>query len=186
MVVLPSLVEFGCYEVAKAIVEQQSSSSKGWPGATKAMDVCAFGWMVWKMMNNNQTLWDHLGISNDEAAIISTLANMTQAELKQYIEYIFPNPVNTPLRHWLEEALQVVARARPAATTLKSNYSLFGHRESTINVNVLTQKLVSEFDIKLTLHAEGITSRLLDRIDELSVEIKEQFASLYGVLTSCR
>jgi len=164
------------YELAQYILTKPATAIV----ATKAMDVCALGWIVWKLMNSNVSLWSDLGIESNETAILQTLASLTKEEVKKHIDRTFPGAVHAPLRRWLENALDIDCTKRPMAASLKTSHSLLGHKEitRTWNMDFLAKKIVEGVGI----HTERMTSRVLGRIEELSLEMQQHFGKLEAVL----
>ena len=155
---------YASFEMAKYFLNK-NPSCKSLP-ASKAMDICSLGWMVWKIMNHNKSLWEEKGIEKNEDAILHMLSTMTDEDMMKNINYAFPGEVNAPLRHWLEDALKIDPFSRPAAKTLKTNYSLLGHKEGTKNMDSFVRRV------------EKIHLSLLERIDTLSKDLMDKFSFL--------
>ena len=75
--------EYGCFEVAKYVTNQQTATCAS-PSplvASTAMDVCSLGWIAWKLLNHNQSLWDKLGLTGNREGILQSLSTLMDIEI---------------------------------------------------------------------------------------------------------
>ena len=159
---------YASFEMAKYSLDK-NPSCKSLPAST-AMDICSLGWMVWKIMNHNKSFCE--GKSDKE--ILQILSTMTDEDMKKNINFVFPFKKDAPLRHWLEDALKIDPRTRPAANTLMTNYSILGSKEGTINTDSIVREIKDQLDIQ---HLS-----LLERIDTLSQDLLDQLGHLKASL----
>jgi len=161
--------QYTSFEMAKYILNKDSSCKTLL--ASKAMDICSLGWMVWKMMNGNKSLWQEKGLQDDDdAAILQLLSTMTDEDMKKNISFAFPGELNASLRRWLADALKADPSNRPAAETLKKNYSILGYKEGTKDMDSFIK------------HVDSHYLRLFDRIDTLSQDLMDKFGHLEASL----
>lgn len=115
--------QYGSFEVAKFLLAKERDSAMLAPSASPAMDVCAVAWIVWRLSNQEgRSLWDHLGTTADNRAVLVALASMTDISLERHIVNAFPDAVHAPLKHFLGDALRVEPSARPPAANLKVRF----------------------------------------------------------------
>lgn len=167
--------EYASFEVAQHHVLRKGTKLI----ANTAMDVCSLGWIAWKIMKG-RSVWSTLNIDETNPdEIIRTIANFSKAEVKMCIEKSFPNPVDDPIRSWLEKALEVHPTDRSSAEQLKY-CSLMGTKEATISVRSLhssMSNLNNKFDQASEKIAEAVSANLRLSMSSLETTLSRQIFS---------
>lgn len=159
--------QYASYEMARHVLSGSGASLKADP----AMDICSFGWVVWRIFSS-VTLWESLGIAADDTAVFNVLASMTQEKLIMHINQAFPSGgvIHAALRNFLPQVLHVNPRCRPVASRLRATTSLFGDREPTYS----PQAVMSAMQIGFA-KTDG-------KLDDLANEIRSAWSNLSAQL----
>ena len=124
--------------------------------ANTAIDVFAFGLIIWELENDNNSLWGILGINLDNSnAILTCAATITDKIIHNAIEKTFKGDMYINLRSFLKDALAVNPAERWPAKKLMNNHSLFGNKAATLNLADSVTRIETKMD------------RVSDKIDEI-------------------
>lgn len=155
--------QYASYEMARHVLSAPGTSLKADP----AMDICSFGWVVWRIFCR-VTLWESLGIADNETAIFEKLAKMEQKQLVDHINHAFPGSGNLDgvLRTFLSQVLHVDPKSRSVASRFRAETSLFGDKDPTINQQTVLGAIHS------------CSARTNSKLDELTNEVKSACSNL--------
>lgn len=144
--------------------------------ASPSMDICSLGWIVWKMLNGGKSLWDYLGIGDDEDSILRKLKSMNQQDIEVEITRTFG--AHKAVVSWLTKALRVDPRERNDIHSLK-NSTLFQRKDATrLDSDLLAgiSKVVEKQADRIIDHVDA----LADRFSDLNQQIQMDFMQRKG------
>lgn len=176
---------------------------------TTAIDIFAFGLLVFEIYNNNISLWEELNvdISNIDD-ILMCASSLTDNQISNQIYKCFHDYQSIHIRGWLLSALKVNPKDRASIHQLDTRHDLFNMQYSTTNhvvdsmIEASTSSVVTTTASMMLLNTERIihaietntqhvidnsnTNRfvIINRFQELRHEIQCEFYNLHAIFNA--
>jgi hypothetical protein len=102
---------------------------------TTAIDIFAFGLIVFEIYNNNKSLWEELNVDISNIDDILICANsLTDHQIADQIYKCFHGNHSLHIRQWLLSALKIHPKERASIIQLDTRHYLFKMQDFTMNI----------------------------------------------------